>query len=73
MVKQWGKLLDVTRANARARKDQPLPAKESSNHPRALEAESICILPEASRNFEIRRRSDRRVMPDVILSPSSRL
>lgn len=73
MVPAMWELLDVTRANACARKDQPLPAKESSNHPRALEAESICILPEASRNFKIQRRSDRRVMPDVILCPSSRL
>ena len=51
MVQAMQELLDVTRTGGGARKDQPLPAKESLNHLRALEAESIYILREAFAEF----------------------
>jgi sulfate adenylyltransferase subunit 2 len=51
MVQAMQELLDVKRTSVGARKDQPLPAKESLNHLRALEAESIYILREAFAEF----------------------
>jgi sulfate adenylyltransferase subunit 2 len=44
-------LLDISRTSGDARKDLPLPTRESLNHLRALEAESIYILREAFAEF----------------------
>jgi hypothetical protein len=52
-VVTWKKMVQAMQElpNGGADKDQPLPAKESPNHFRALEAENICILPEAFAEF----------------------
>jgi sulfate adenylyltransferase subunit 2 len=51
MVQAMQELLDVARTSGGARKGQLLPEKESMNHLRALEAESIYILREAFAEF----------------------